>query len=148
MLVGDLWWVGCARSRLVLGEEGGVLSDAALTEIVKYKKDGGRLKDATVGDAVAQPAGQSVESECFGGPKQAWEYLSTSPGTISYRDTDFAECSGTIEVLEPRSPEERRMGAEALAAAHEVPCCAGAGPQHGGVRHRATAGRVPREAAE
>ena len=68
---------------------------------------------------VYPPAGQSVESECFGGPKQAWEYLSTSPGTITYRDTDFAECSGTIEVLEPRSPEERRMAAEALAAATE-----------------------------
>ena len=41
--------------------KGGALSDAALTEIVQYKRDGGRLKDATVGEPVAQGAGQSAE---------------------------------------------------------------------------------------
>ena len=44
----------------------GVLSDAALTEIVKHKQGGGRLKDSTSGEAVAQPAGQSAEDFLLG----------------------------------------------------------------------------------
>eukprot|EP00966_Prymnesium_polylepis_P139924 3232677-Prymnesium_polylepis.1 len=37
----------CDSSGAVKAPKGGVLSDAALTEIVNHKKGGGRLKDAT-----------------------------------------------------------------------------------------------------